>query len=72
MNRYFVKKALVRRVAAEDDRRCTRVVLTPQGEQVFEREFPRQIAYLKKRFDRLTRAELKEAEQVLRRLRGIF
>jgi len=65
-------KALVRRVAAEDDRRCTRVVLTPKGERVFEREFPRQIAYLKKRFDGLTKTELKEAEQMLRRLRGIF
>ena len=49
-----------------------RVVLTPQGERVFEGEFPRQIAYLKKRFDGLTKAELKEAEQVLRRLREIF
>lgn len=65
-------KNLVRRVPLAEDRRSTRIQLTRAGEGVFEREFPRQIAYLKKRFKRLTRSELEEIRASLRKLRDIF
>lgn len=43
------QKNLVKRVTQTDDRRCTRVELTAKGDGVFEKEFPRQIAYIKAR-----------------------
>ena len=46
-------KKLIRRVPLPEDRRSTRVQLTRAGERVFEREFPRQIAWLKRRWPRL-------------------
>lgn len=66
------KKGFVKRVTCPEDRRCTRVALTQQGEELFENEFPRQIDYLKSRFDHLTEAEQIDIRQSLRRLRGIF
>jgi MarR family 2-MHQ and catechol resistance regulon transcriptional repressor len=65
-------KGLVTRVSCPEDRRCTRVRLTRTGKALFKREFPRQIAYLKTRFDRLSRAEQQRAIDALRRLRAIF
>lgn len=65
-------KNLVQRVACDDDRRCTRVRLTRKGRTVFEHEFPRQVGYLKSRFDRLSPAEKRSALRALKRLRGIF
>ncbi len=56
----------------DEDRRSTRIQLTRAGERVFEREFPRQIAYLKKRFERLTQAELREVRAALHKLRELF
>lgn len=66
------KKGLVKRVSCPEDRRCTRVSLTRRGKAVFDREFPRQVAYLKERFDRLSAAEQRTALKSLRRLRGLF
>ncbi len=66
------KKGLVRRVQCPEDRRCTRVTLTQKGKAVFERQFPRHIAYLKARFDRLSDAEQRTAQKSLQKLRGIF
>ncbi len=65
-------KHLVRRVPLAEDRRSTRIQLTRAGERVFEREFPRQIAHLKRRFKRLTRAELESIHTALRTLRRVF
>lgn len=65
-------KGLARRVASSDDRRCTRVVLTSKGNRVFEQEFPRQIDYLKRRFDRLKKSDRRLALQVLKNIREIF
>lgn len=66
------KKGLVTRVPCPDDRRCTRVVLTRKGKALFEREFPRQIAYLKNRFDRLSEADQRSALRSLKKLHSIF
>jgi DNA-binding MarR family transcriptional regulator len=65
-------KRLIRRVPLAEDRRSTRIQLTAAGERVFEREFPRQIAYLKERFRRLTRSERREIQAALRKLRRVF
>ncbi len=66
------RKELVGRRLCADDRRCTRVTLTDKGKAVFEREFPRQIAYLKERFDRLSQAEQQKAFATLEKLRTVF
>ena len=66
------EKGLVRRIALADDRRCTRVVLTAKGNRLFQKEFPRQIAYIKQRFDRMDKASQKQALESLRKIREIF
>jgi MarR family 2-MHQ and catechol resistance regulon transcriptional repressor len=66
------EKGLVKRVTLSNDRRCTRVVLTAKGIKLFNREFPRQINYVKQRFDRLTEAEQDTALQTLKKIREIF
>jgi MarR family 2-MHQ and catechol resistance regulon transcriptional repressor len=66
------EKGLVRRIAQPDDRRCTRVVLTAKGSRVFQKEFPRQISYIKQRFDRMDKASQKQALESLRTIREIF
>ncbi len=65
-------KDLIERVRLTEDRRSTRIQLTRKGDRLFEKEFPRQIAYLKKRFRRLKLSELKEIQSALRTLRGVF
>lgn len=65
-------KGLVVREECDADRRCTLARLTRKGKRVFEREFPRQIRYLKRRFDRLTATERKTALRSLQKLRAIF
>jgi len=65
-------KYLVKRVSHDSDRRCTLVKLTPAGEAVFATQFPRQVAYLKQRFDKLGKKERKEAIAVLKKLRALF
>ena len=65
-------KGLVKRKMSPQDRRITLVRLTKQGERLFEKEFPRQISYIKQRFDRLSKTELKEIMKSLSRLREIF
>lgn len=68
----LASKGLVRRVACPEDRRCMRVRLTRAGTALFEREFPRQIQYLKARFDRLSKTEQREALRSLEKLKAIF
>lgn len=65
-------KKLIRRVRLTEDRRSTRIQLTTAGTRVFEREFPRQIAYLKNRFQRLSQSQLREIQSALRTLREVL
>lgn len=65
-------KGLVRRNTDPNDGRSTRVNLTAKGEQLFESAFPRQIEYLKKRFDPLSKKQMKEIHQALVMLRQLF
>ncbi|MEN8132442.1 MAG: MarR family transcriptional regulator [Pseudomonadota bacterium] len=65
-------KGMVKRMPGHDDRRCTRVVLTAKGTKLFQTTFPRQIAYLKGRFDRLSASDCKEMEHLLKKLKSIF
>lgn len=66
------QKKLVMRVAQIDDRRCTKVVLTNQGNKIFESVFPQHITYIKARFDRLTPEELSQLQIMLKKLRLAF
>ncbi|MDH3900037.1 MAG: MarR family transcriptional regulator [Gammaproteobacteria bacterium] len=65
-------KRLVRRVTSKADQRCTQVMLTDGGECLFEQHFPRQVDYLKQRFDRLSRTEKAEATRLLEKLAAAF
>lgn len=65
-------KGLVKRFAYPGDRRCTRVTLSAKGNRLFEKEFPRQIGYLKERFDRLRKADSRAALEALRKIRELF
>jgi DNA-binding MarR family transcriptional regulator len=65
-------KGLVERWAVEGDGRKTIVALTRAGERIFNREFPRQIAYLKERFDALSDRDLKQAIASLQKIGGLF
>jgi MarR family transcriptional regulator, 2-MHQ and catechol-resistance regulon repressor len=66
------KKGLVRREVPPENRRCFKIVLTHDGEQVFEEVFPAHIAYMKERFDLLSPEELEQTKVVLNRIREIF
>ncbi len=65
-------KGLVRREVPPENRRCFVIVLTSEGEQVFQQTFPVQIAHLKARFDSLDPAELKTIKASLQKLRILF
>lgn len=66
------QKTLVKRVQGSEDRRCTRVVLTKKGNQVFRDVFPKHVAYMKSHFDQLNSNEILTIERSLRKLRQIF
>ncbi len=66
------EKAIVRRISMPDDRRCTRVVLTAKGNKMFQKEFPRQVAYIKQRFDQMDKESQKQALESLKQIREIF
>lgn len=66
------QKHLVRREVPPENRRCFLIVLTPEGEALFEKIFPIHIAYLKQKFDRLSPTELSEIKSALQRLKSIF
>lgn len=61
------EKGMVRRVAMVDDRRCTKVVLTAKGVKVFTKEFPRQVDFIKQRFDRLDKESKAQALESLKK-----
>lgn len=62
----------VQRVPLESDRRCTLAVLTDEGQRLFEEAFPRHIAEVKTRFDRMPLERQAEARQVLGEIRELF
>ena len=66
------QKNLVKRKVCTTDRRITYVVLTRQGERLFEQLFPQQVAYLKQCFDKLSKKELKDIFESLKKLHEIF
>lgn len=65
-------KGLVRRQADENDARCTRIVLTGTGEDVFDSVFPRHVKALKTRFDQLDRKDLAAGTDLLKKVRAVF
>ncbi len=65
-------KGLVRREVPPENRRCFMIVLTTEGERVFEEVFPAHIAYLKERFSQLNEQELEDIELALKKLRQLF
>lgn len=66
------QKGLVERWSVEGDGRKTIVALTRRGEGVFEKEFPKHIAFLKEKFDKLGARDRKQAIALLSRIREIF
>lgn len=66
------EKNLVERWSVEGDGRKTIVALTPEGERVYESEFPRHIDFLKQKFDKLGARERKQAIALLSRIKGLF
>jgi DNA-binding MarR family transcriptional regulator len=66
------QKGLVERWAVEGDGRKTIVALTRAGERVFEKEYPRHVAYLKDRFDMLSAGERNQAIKSLKKVRSLF
>jgi DNA-binding MarR family transcriptional regulator len=65
-------KGYVRREVPPNNRRCFRVVLTPEGNALFKQVFPDHIGYLKTRFDQLNAEDLQEIKAALNKLRSIF
>jgi MarR family transcriptional regulator, 2-MHQ and catechol-resistance regulon repressor len=65
-------KGLVQRQVPPENRRCFLIVLTPEGDRVFNQVFPAHVAQLKSRFDRLSPAELEQMRSTLRRVEEIF
>jgi len=68
----LAQKGLVQRSQDPRDGRSTKISLTAKGRAVFEREFPRQVAALKQRFDRLSPAQRKRGIALLQEIRAIF
>jgi DNA-binding MarR family transcriptional regulator len=68
----LVQKGLIKRSKDPRDGRSTRISLTANGQGVFEREFPRQVAAIKQRFDRLSPAQRKRGLALLREIRSAF
>ncbi|MDT8319751.1 MAG: MarR family transcriptional regulator [Xanthomonadales bacterium] len=66
------EKGLVERWAVEGDARRTIVALTRKGERVYEREFPRQVEFLKKKFDRLGARDRDQATALLAKIESLF
>ena len=68
----LVGKNLVRRVADVKDGRSQIVSLTAPGEALFDATFPRHLAYLNEAFAALNDAEIKQMQQMLKRLGSVF
>lgn len=66
------QKGLVRREVPQGNRRSFKVVLTPEGEKVFQEVFPAHVAYLRERFKGLSPIQLDEIRRALTLVRGLF
>ena len=66
------QKTLVKRVQGNEDRRCTRVILTKKGDRLFRDIFPKHIAYLKTHFDQLSNNEILTIQRALKKLRQVL
>jgi DNA-binding MarR family transcriptional regulator len=66
------QKGLVERWSVEEDGRKTIVALTRRGQRVYEREYPKHVAFLKSKFDKLGAGDRKQATRLLQKVRGLF
>jgi MarR family transcriptional regulator, 2-MHQ and catechol-resistance regulon repressor len=66
------QKNLVQREVPPENRRSFIIVLTPEGEALFQQVFPAHVAYLKERFEQLDSAELELLRVLLGKLQTIF
>jgi DNA-binding MarR family transcriptional regulator len=66
------EKGLVERWSVEGDGRKTIVALTRRGARIYQREYPKHVAFLKEKFDRLSAADRKKATQLLEKVRKLF
>ena len=66
------KKGLVRREVPPDNRRCFIVMLTPEGQELFEEIFPTHIAHLKECLSSFSPEEMAHLQTGLHRLRQLF
>jgi DNA-binding MarR family transcriptional regulator len=66
------QKDLVERWSVEGDGRKTIVALTRKGERIYKREYPRQIEFLREKFDKLSAGDRKQAIQLLQKVKGLF
>lgn len=66
------KKALVRREVPPFNRRSFTVVLTEEGDALFQQIFPAHIAYLQQRFEQLEPSDLEQLRNLLEKLRNQF
>lgn len=66
------QKNLVRREVPPENRRSFVIVLTAEGEALFQEVFPAHIAYLKERFEQLDPAELELLRVLLGKLEIVF
>jgi len=62
------KRELVRREQSEEDRRCSRVQLTPEGRRLIARIFPGHVAAARELFSVLTAAEQETLAELSRKL----
>lgn len=65
-------RRLIRRTPSEQDRRSVFVQLSPAGEALFEKVFPRHVAHLQPAFAELNARELETLEALLGRLTRRF
>ncbi len=68
----LIQKQLVLRQVPEDNRRHVIVLLTSQGQQVFEQSFASHISHLKEGFDRLEPTEIATLTSLLIQLKQAF
>jgi DNA-binding MarR family transcriptional regulator len=66
------EKGLVERWSVEGDGRKTIIALTRKGERVYADEFPRHVAFLKEKFDRLSERDRKQALSLLGKIKALF
>jgi DNA-binding MarR family transcriptional regulator len=66
------EKGLVERWSVEEDGRKTIVALTRRGQRVYDREYPRHVAFLQSKFGRMGAGERKQATRLLQKVRGLF